>query len=170
MDQRNGQEGKGEDKLKPLFVLMAIVLVVWSASWIAIVYVEDEAVIRGQFGDMFGAVNSLFSGLAFAGIIYTILLQRRELGLQRRELESTRKELERSANAQEEVKAEMLRQATIQSKAARVQALSVLINHLDRYEEMINRGEGGEVLRHPAYERDQHIQSLKREMVSLAQL
>ncbi len=33
----------------------------------------------GQFGDMFGAINTLFSGLAFAGILYTILLQKREL-------------------------------------------------------------------------------------------
>ena len=41
---------------------------------------------RGQFGDLFGGVNALFTGLAFAGVIYTILLQRRELELQREEL------------------------------------------------------------------------------------
>jgi hypothetical protein len=35
--------------------------------------------VRGQFGDKFGAINSLFAGLAFAGIIFTILLQRGEL-------------------------------------------------------------------------------------------
>ena len=34
---------------------------------------------KGQFGDKFGAVNALFSGLAFAGIIITLLLQRRDL-------------------------------------------------------------------------------------------
>lgn len=33
----------------------------------------------GTFGDSFGVVTSLFSGLAFAGIILTILLQRQEL-------------------------------------------------------------------------------------------
>lgn len=53
----------------------------------------------GQFGDMFGAVNTLFSGLAFAGIIYTILLQRNELSLQRKELEDTRAELKLSREA-----------------------------------------------------------------------
>lgn len=47
---------------------------------------------RGQFGDMFGAVNALFSGCAFAGIIITILLQREELSLQRKELRDTRAE------------------------------------------------------------------------------
>lgn len=40
---------------------------------------ETSAQARGLFGDQFGAVNSLFSGLAFAGIIITILLQRRDL-------------------------------------------------------------------------------------------
>lgn len=44
-------------------------------------------------GDQYGAVNSLFSGLAFAGLIYTIILQKNELTLQRKELELTRDEL-----------------------------------------------------------------------------
>ena len=43
---------------------------------------------------MFGAVNSLFSGIAFAGVILTIWLQRQELS-------DTRFELKRSAEAQE---------------------------------------------------------------------
>lgn len=42
---------------------------------------------RGTFGDMFGGLNTLFSGFAFAGIIYTILLQKKELVLQRSEME-----------------------------------------------------------------------------------
>jgi len=49
---------------------------------------------RGLFGDMFGAANALFAGLAFATLIYTILLQRGELRLQRRELELTRHEMQ----------------------------------------------------------------------------
>lgn len=32
---------------------------------------------RAQFGDMFGAVSALFSGLAFAGILFTIYLKGR---------------------------------------------------------------------------------------------
>jgi len=42
---------------------------------------------------MFGAANALFSGLAFAGLIYAIWLQRLELQLQREELVATRAEL-----------------------------------------------------------------------------
>ena len=52
---------------------------------------------------MFGAVNALFSGLAFAGLIIAILLQRQELQLQREELAETRKEIRRSAEAQEQL-------------------------------------------------------------------
>lgn len=40
---------------------------------------QITAATKGQFGDKFGAVSSLFSGLAFAGIIVTLLLQRRDL-------------------------------------------------------------------------------------------
>lgn len=44
----------------------------------------------GTFGDKFGVANSLFSGLAFAGIIITIYIQSKELSLQRKELKETR--------------------------------------------------------------------------------
>ncbi|EMK6832330.1 hypothetical protein V9J59_000934 [Vibrio cholerae] len=47
----------------------------------------------GVFGDSFGILTSLFSALAFAGMIITILLQKEELGLQRQELADTRKEI-----------------------------------------------------------------------------
>ncbi len=70
-------------------------------GWVIWRYVGASWTEKGQFGDMFGVVNALFSGLAFAGVIYAILLQRKELQLQRQELELTRHELERSAEAQE---------------------------------------------------------------------
>lgn len=41
---------------------------------------------RSAFGEMFGGLNTFFSGLAFGGVIYAILLQRKELKLQREEL------------------------------------------------------------------------------------
>lgn len=42
--------------------------------------------ICGTFGDQFGAVNALFSGLAFLGLIYTIKQQSEDLHLQKEEL------------------------------------------------------------------------------------
>jgi len=58
---------------------------------------------RGTIGDMFGVANALFSGLAFAGLIVTILMQRKELKLQRKEIGHNRVEFEKSAAAQQEL-------------------------------------------------------------------
>ncbi|HMN07019.1 MAG TPA: hypothetical protein PKD45_14990 [Flavobacteriales bacterium] len=38
--------------------------------------------IRGQFGDSFGGIAALATALAFAGLLYTIQLQRREMEVQ----------------------------------------------------------------------------------------
>lgn len=76
------------------YKLAGIVLILWILSFVVIkssVCKWDE---RGQIGDMFGAVNALFSGLAFAGIIYSIKQQQKELELTRKEYELNRTELE----------------------------------------------------------------------------
>ncbi|MCK9618997.1 MAG: putative phage abortive infection protein [Methylobacter sp.] len=70
-------------------VLVFFIVGIWGTSGFLLIDNPD----RGTIGDMFGAVNALFSGLAFAGLIYTIFLQKNELGLQRKELELTREEL-----------------------------------------------------------------------------
>lgn len=82
----------------------------------------------GQFGDTFGGVNAIFSGLAFFGIIYTILLQREELGLQRKELKLTRKELERAAEAQEKSQEALSKQAESLKATAKLNGLSAIAN------------------------------------------
>lgn len=51
----------------------------------------------GTFGDSFGALNTLFSGLAFAGIIISIVLQSKELRETREELKGQKLQLERQA-------------------------------------------------------------------------
>lgn len=71
------------------FLILGVVGVFWGAGWWLIdnkIYfgneianVKDVLAARGQFGDKFGAINALFAGFAFAGIIFTILLQSREL-------------------------------------------------------------------------------------------
>ena len=54
----------------------------------------------GVYGDLFGCFNLLVSMLAFAGLIYTIYLQREDLELQRNDFVETRKELKLQAEAQ----------------------------------------------------------------------
>ena len=51
-------------------------------------------VSKGAYGDSYGSLNALFAGLAFAGIIVTLLVQMAELQEQRKELRLTRKEVE----------------------------------------------------------------------------
>ena len=78
-----------------IWIVLAIIGVIaaWGLSWWLINKNIDCSTERGTFGDMFGAVNALFSGLAFAGLIVTILYQKEELKLQREELKETRNEL-----------------------------------------------------------------------------
>lgn len=76
-----------------LVILILTVLIIYGVSWWYVDSSYTDCQDRGTFGDKFGAVNALFSGLAFAGLIFTIVLQRKELSLQREELKLTRKEM-----------------------------------------------------------------------------
>lgn len=78
-------------KLTGPVLLALLVVVVWAVSGVLIYIYAGEG--RGLFGDMFGAINALFSGLAFAGVLYAILLQRTDLKLQRHEFELSRAEM-----------------------------------------------------------------------------
>lgn len=95
---------KSDSEILPAIFLIVGVLILWILSW----YLIDQNItkenlkitdfnnsdqeLQGVFGDKFGAVNALFSALAFAGIIFTIILQKKELKLQREELKETREE------------------------------------------------------------------------------
>lgn len=98
-------EPREKARLTLLFGLLGAALGIWAAYWMLLVaFIPDNPPdARGLFGDAFGAANALFSAFAFAGLIYTILLQRDELELQRHELRQTRgvmKEQEKQLEAQ----------------------------------------------------------------------
>ena len=103
-----------------------VVLMVWALTFL-LFFITDSSE-RGQFGDMFGAVNALFSGLAFAGLIITLILQKTELGLQRDELEQTRAELK---NQRKEFE--------IQNETLKIQQFeSALYNMLQLQQQIVN--------------------------------
>ncbi len=83
---------------------------------------------KSALGDMFGSINSLFSGLAFGGIIITILLQKKELTLQRQELMYTRRELKRNADAQEKSEKAITEQTESLKISAKLSALTSLVD------------------------------------------
>jgi hypothetical protein len=94
---------------------------------------------RADFGEMFGAVNTLFSGLAFAGVIYAVFLQRRELELQRYELEMTREELRRSAEAQEKSEKALSVQAEMLILTSKLNALNSVVESYSGKLELMRR-------------------------------
>ena len=63
-----------KELIKNLLIAASFVLAFWVASFAWIYLCVGNWEIRGQLGDMFGAVNSLFSGLAFAGLIVTLII------------------------------------------------------------------------------------------------
>lgn len=80
--------------------VMALVLVAWGTAGALVWLIISDPAARGQFGDMFGAVNALFSGMAMAGVVYAIFLQKEELQLQRQELRAQRQEMSRTVSTQ----------------------------------------------------------------------
>jgi hypothetical protein len=94
----------------------------------------DDWSARGQFGDVFGVVNALFSGFAFAGLILAILLQREDLELQREELSLTRLELTRSAQAQVQSELALRAQAEAATRSSRLATINFLLDHYKQEE------------------------------------
>lgn len=77
---------------KPPIVPVVIASIIVGLLWLANLYFlyplkPDD---RGTFGDMFGAVNAVFSGLAFIGVVYAIFLQRFEIGIAKDEIKHTK--------------------------------------------------------------------------------
>lgn len=75
--------------------LFIILCCICSGAFITIQYYLWNNVSKpNEFGDAAGFINGWFSALAFAGVIYAIILQKKDLELQKEELSHTRKELE----------------------------------------------------------------------------
>jgi hypothetical protein len=126
----HGEEQKFAELDKPILTRCQaiafglIFLLIWAVPGIVVLCSSIKVGDSGPFGDTFGTINALFSGAAFAGIIYTILLQRRELRLQRYELELTREELRRSAEAQEKSEQALNTQAQSLLLASQINAIT----------------------------------------------
>lgn len=118
-------------KKNPLVALLLAGFVLWVASIPLVMLYYGEPGNSSEFGDMFGAVNALFSGLALAGIIYAIIIQRQELIL-------TRQELTRTAEAQIESAKSLEKQLGLQIDASRLAALASLV---ESYNQQINQND-----------------------------
>lgn len=120
------------NNLLSVMIVMVLVLFLANLCLVFLPYDENE---RGTFGDQFGAVNALFSGLAFAGLIYTIILQRHDLKLQRRDLRLQREELALTRKEMEEQTAEFEKQ----NETLKIQRFeNTFFNMMSQFQEVVN--------------------------------
>lgn len=130
-----------KEKDNSLIVIIISILAIgiaWVGTFFAFSGESNE--YKSAMGDMFGVTNTLFSGLALAGIIFTILLQRKELALQRQELKESREELKRTATAQENSEKALNRQAENLKVSAKLSALNTLVNYYSEIEINYKKG------------------------------
>ena len=102
-----------------------LVFLTWGFSAIAILKIFPTTDEHGTFGDLFGAINALFSGLAFLGVIIAILLQKDELEEQRKEIKQSRIAQNKSAIA-------LGKQSALSGLMAKLEAVNHILASLDR--------------------------------------
>jgi len=111
----------------------AIVFLLWGGGFLIIRYgLIGDWETRAQAGDTFGGITSLFSGLAFAGLIVTLWMQRHELRLQRLELSETRAELSRQREVMERQTGDSQKQNLETTFFRRLQHFETIIAAIDR--------------------------------------
>ncbi len=110
-----------------LFVVVMPSAVGWFV-WQGLPPQKDVTVFASTFGDI---VGPLFAALAFAGVIFTALMQREELSLQREELRDTREELKGSRKAHEGSEKALQAQVKVAQLTARLNAALALIAYYD---------------------------------------
>lgn len=110
-------------------VLVGLTIAVWFFSGLAIIYFIDDWGDRGTFGDLFGAVNALFSGLAFAGLLYSLFENKKQIMAQQEELLLNRQELLKARKIQEKTEKAIEAQVSQMKNTARLSGLNTLVNY-----------------------------------------
>ena len=90
-----------------------------------------------EFGDMFGFLSCLFSGLAFAGLIVTIRQQKEDLELQRKELQRANNEAAEQTEQFEAQTKQFQEQIELARQAQKIDAFYRRLSHLRQQHEDI---------------------------------
>jgi hypothetical protein len=120
---------KTNSKIGIFIKLIVFVILLWIASAVCIIFFLDDWPNRGTFGDLFGAVNALFSGLAFAALIYTIVLQREEIRQNREEIVLNRKELVKASKLQKKAQEVLSQQVEQTHLSAKMNAMRTIVEY-----------------------------------------
>jgi len=113
-----------------LFGLAIGVVIVEVISAILIHYCFKNWDDASNFGEAFGAVNSLFSGLALAGIVYTLWLQKKALEEQRLQFLKADEESLRTQDDRAKTHEMLFKQVEALNRTVEIQAIQLYIQHL----------------------------------------
>jgi hypothetical protein len=127
-------------KVIPYTIIFAVVVLLWLVFCFGLQCWIPSSEERGRFGDQFGGANALFTGLAFAGVIVTLLAQHRE---NKRQTARFQQELEerRDANRGEQQRFEQemanrnnefSKQITLGALTAKLELFKELWQHCER--------------------------------------
>ena len=97
--EKKAHNGTMKHRNSLLIWLIVVVAICAAYFFVMFMWFPGNMEKRGQFGDMFGFLGALFSGLAFAGLIVTIRQQREDLKNQRDEIELQREDLKAQTEA-----------------------------------------------------------------------
>lgn len=127
----------GRLKTKKIFIASASIVVFVCILYFVVLYFFFPVGMakRGQLGDMFGFIGALFSGLAFAGVIVTLLQQNETIDLQR---EDINKQTE-AINIQKEEIVQTNKELKEQNKTIMLQRFeNTFFNMLDMQQKILN--------------------------------
>ena len=108
-------------------VLFAFVFAIWLGSYFLIAWLFGKPDSPGVGGDLFGAIGALFSGWAFVGVLWAILLQRKALQVQHDDLKATLDEMKQAREAHEESADTLKEQVEVQRLQVRAQILTGIV-------------------------------------------
>ncbi|HRZ21783.1 MAG TPA: hypothetical protein P5184_08955, partial [Bacteroidales bacterium] len=117
--------------------------IIWFVYLIIGLFTFQDNVNAGAFGDSFGILNTLFSGLALGGVIFTVYQQKKELELQRQELKATREEMQKSTIAQQNSERALSDQVKSMELTAKISGLNTMLRVETALMEKLDMGNPG---------------------------
>ncbi|MCE5181209.1 MAG: hypothetical protein LLG15_05350 [Betaproteobacteria bacterium] len=137
--------------------LIFAVIAIWIVAAVTVWLTLPDWASRGQFGDLFGSVNALFSGLAFAGLYSALRLQQEQLALQRTELVLQREELKLQREEMAASRAELANQVAAQKALFRASVAQIAVAATQAKIEAVKM----ESERYQPQARDYHIKKIE---------
>jgi hypothetical protein len=142
-----------------LFWVIALFAVVIEVASGFIIYFsfKDGWKDSSNFGETFGATNTLFSGLALAGVIYTLYLQKNALEEQRIQFKKSDSDSILTQENRKETLARFDKQINALNQAAEIQAIQFYIKYLEEEIKTARNKDSLKKTRNEQYERLENL-------------